>query len=79
MQAGAFIRAVQMLGVDIGNVTTNLALTKGQLEHAQEVAREINVASWVMPGPGVSQPVEQSVFVPIGQYQAVMQLLDALS
>jgi hypothetical protein len=49
------------------------------LEHAQEVAREINVASWVMPGPGVSQPVEQSVFVPIGQYQAVMQLLDALS
>jgi len=78
MQPGGFIRAVQMLGVDVGQVTTNLALTKGQLEDAQEAAKAINLETWTMPAVDENQPVEPFVRVPIGQYQAVMQLLDAL-
>lgn len=68
-----------MLGSDVGNVTTNLALTKGQLEHAQELATEINLETWLVPnGGGGNQSTQPLVSVPIGQYQAVMQLLDAL-
>lgn len=78
MQAGAFIRAIQMLGSDVGTVTTNLALTKGQLEHAQELAKEINLETWLVPNGGGNQSTQPLVSVPIGQYQAVMQLLDAL-
>jgi hypothetical protein len=78
MQAGAFIRAVQMMGVDVGQVTANLALTKAQLEEAQEIAKEINISMWTMPQQDGGQPVHPFVSVPIGQYQAVLRLLDAL-
>jgi hypothetical protein len=78
MQTGAFIRAVQMMGVDVGQVTANLAITKAQLEDCQEAAKDVNVAMWSMPGTSENQPTGQFVLVPIGQYQAVMRLLDAL-
>lgn len=68
-----------MMGVDVGQVTANLALTKGQLEDAQEIAKAIDMQTWAFPAAEENQPVEPFVRVPIGQYQAVLQLLDALS
>lgn len=77
MQLEGAIRAVQMLSSDIANLTTNLALTRGQLEQAAEVLKEINVATWGdHPDEGGS---EHFIQLPIGQYHVVLRLIDALS
>ena len=78
MQTGAFIRAIQMLSADVSNLTTNLAMTKGQLEQIQDVARNIDLQTWTHVNPDENQPVDPFVRCPIGQYQTVMRLLDAL-
>lgn len=76
MQLEGALRAVQMLSADIANLSSNLALTKGTLEQVQEILKEINVETWGHhPEEGGSGHFVQ---IPIGQYQAVLRLLDAL-
>lgn len=77
MQVEGALRAVHMLSADVANLTSNLALTKGQLDSAREIMAEIDPSIWGQPpekGEGV--PCFQ---VPLPQYQAILRLLDALS
>lgn len=72
MQPEALLKAIQMLGVDVANLTTALAMLRGQLDLAQERAKEINTNGW-------GRPEGEMVQVPMGQYQAIIILLDVLS
>lgn len=77
MQLEGALRAVQMLSADVANLTSNLALTKGQLDFAREVRAEIDPFTWgEPPEKGEGTPCFQ---VPLPQYQAILRLLDALS
>jgi hypothetical protein len=79
MQTESLIRAIQMLSTDVANLTTNLAMTKGELDQAKTFLGEINTQLWVQ---STAEDEEQStpfVRVPVGQYQAVLRLLDTLS
>jgi len=72
MQPEALLKAIQMLGVDVANLTTALAMLRGQLDLAQERAKEINTNGW-------GRPDDETVQVPMGQYLAIIVLLDVLS
>lgn len=77
MQIEGALKAIQMLSGDVANLTANLALTRGSLDQAMEVAKEINMETWGHhPGEDGSESFVQA---PIGQYQAVLRLIDALS
>jgi len=72
MQPEALLKAIQMLGVDVANLTTTLAMLRGQLDLAQERANEINTNVW-------GQPENEVMQVPLAQFHAVLKLLDVLS
>jgi hypothetical protein len=76
MHPEALIKAVQMLSADVTNLTSNLALTKGRLDWAHDLALALNPNTWGMP---IDSADGDTVQVPMSQYQAIIRLLDALS
>lgn len=73
----ALLKAIQMLSVDVSNLTTSLAMTKGQLEMAQQIAQGLNPQVWGQPEtPEYAVPIVQ---LPMSQYQDILRLIDALS
>lgn len=77
MYVEALIKAIQMLSTDVANLTTNLAMTKGTLDVAKEKSLTLRPDLWGQPE--ASEGAMAIVQVPLTQYQAILQLLDALS
>ena len=77
MPPEALLKAIQMLSVDVSNLSTNLAMTKGQLEYAKEITQGLRPQVWGQPeAENGATPIVQ---LPMEQYQVILRLLDALS
>jgi hypothetical protein len=75
VQLETALAAIQVLGIDIANLTPNLAITKAQLDAVTEAAHQIDPRVWESRMIGEGENTTHETVIPPYQQDAILKLL----